>query len=1048
MSPAGVAPAELAWRKWLFWGTTPVAGLVIALGAWSVLSSRTSPDVPPPPVVEVPDEPLPVVKEPKPAEEEPERAAVRLDPRWLPGGTRLLVSLRTSNLAGREEFNLTVPLADPVWRAVVGKLLSAFGLRIEPIRRLSWASTDLAAWPDDGVVVIELEQGQDARGFRMIGESAGFELEGEPCRRLGKGDWPHPFAVLDELAIVTGREDLLRELADRTGPHLESVPIDRLFKAATPDADLIVLLDLAAARQAGWRLPNWLMDVWPAGREAWHVVWEMPQGLGLLFRRNETVVSEVAFSCEGETAAESVRAALDKLVPAAKTVMEAQVESLGEKLKAGRLTAAAADQYEVLLTRGRTALGAARWEVADETVWIRIDWGEEVAALVAAALDSRPTVRAEWLASARIADEANHRRLLSGLQGYRKAEGEFPAGAGGGALLAPETRLSWIATMLPYYGHRDWHRELDFGYSWNSPQNRPVTRRRLDFVVNPALGPSSTEAGFPVTHYVGVAGVGADAGTLEPGDPRAGVFGFRRTTRIEDIPDGAGNTIAILGVTERLGAWGAGGEPTVRALTKRPYVNGPDGFGSGQPDGMLAGMADGSVRFLSNRIDPALLEQLATVGGGEEVTVALLEPAHAPQPPPKPDDPSPEPDAPADKPPPAGADDASEPPAASEEPGMVVDIEPAEVDVEARLADSILDIGIPGIPLVDAIDLVSQVSTLRITLDLEAMAQLGVTIGDPVTVQATDATIGEILEAIVASRGLAYVVEDNHVLVTTPEKNRNALRAVTYTVSDLTGPQPASVAALAELVEKLVAPDSWRRAGGRGTIEPANGALKVVQTGAVHYEVLTFCEKLRSARGVPLRSRHDPRKFALATRLDQARMKLSQPITANFHEPAPLERIVSDLGALSGTKILIDWLALGSEGVSSQAKGSLSAENQPLSEALDELLRPLGLAYRVVDADVLEITTRKALAARLELEFYPLGDLVSEGATVSSLTGKIKDQVAGATWSDAGGPGVLDFDEPSRCLIVLQSQPVQFELESLLDRWRAEKAPKENKGHE
>ena len=138
------------------------------------------------------------------------------------------------------------------------------------------------------------------------------------------------------------------------------------------------------------------------------------------------------------------------------------------------------------------------------------------------------------------------------------------------------------------------------------------------------LGPAATQAGFPVTHYVGVAGVGPDAGRLPADDPRAGVFGYGRTTRPADITRGTANVIAVLGVSEHCGAWAAGGEATVRPLTQRPYVNGPDGFGSGQPGGMLAGMADGSVRFISKDVDPGVLEQLATIHGNDGVTVAAL----------------------------------------------------------------------------------------------------------------------------------------------------------------------------------------------------------------------------------------------------------------------------------------------------------------------------------------------------------------------------------------------------------------------------------------
>ena len=130
---------------------------------------------------------------------------------------------------------------------------------------------------------------------------------------------------------------------------------------------------------------------------------------------------------------------------------------------------------------------------------------------------------------------------------------------------------------------------------------------------------------------------------------------------------------------------------------------------------------------------------------------------------------------------------------------------------------------------------------------------------------------------------------------------------------------------------------------------------------------------------------------------------------------------------------------MAAQGTPSQLTAKLSADQQPLGEALDELLRPLGLGFRVIDAQTLQITTRQAVAARPELEFYPLADLLAEGETGSSLMGKIRAQVAGGTWSDANGPGVLGFDKPSTCLLVLQSQPVQFELQALLERWRGER---------
>ena len=67
-----------------------------------------------------------------------------------------------------------------------------------------------------------------------------------------------------------------------------------------------------------------------------------------------------------------------------------------------------------------------------------------------------------------------------------------------------------------------------------------------------------------MTHYVGVAGVGPDAGRLPADDPRAGVFGYGRQTRLEDITAGSSQH------HRRLGR-----ERTLRALGCRRRRHGP-----------------------------------------------------------------------------------------------------------------------------------------------------------------------------------------------------------------------------------------------------------------------------------------------------------------------------------------------------------------------------------------------------------------------------------------------------------------------------------------
>ncbi len=943
--------------------------------------------------------------------------------------------------------------------------MEAFGLRPGEVRQLIWAAPELDTWQTQAVVFIELEAEDGAARWRDAGQPVALEAGGLAWRQFGSGAWLAPFAVLDGRTLVTGPPELLAEFSRAEPPPLVSKPIERLLQVGAWDGHF-VLLDLEAARQAGWtQVARWL-DVWPAGREAWHTLWNVPQGIGVRVQVAQAPAGTAVVVCQGLSAAEKVRQAVEQLLPAAASALNGLAGGIPARVRTGRLPAALADRYETLLKQSEAALRAARCEVVEGDVFVRLDGAPQVSEWVGAALDCPAAVLADWLAAGLAIDEANQARLVGGLRAYARAEGRFPPGAGGGTLLPPATRLSWIALALPYLDRRDWRRELDPAYSWNSPHNRPVSQRRLEIVINPLISEQTTEAGFPVTHYVGVAGVGADAGDLPASDPRAGMFGYARSIRPEDLPRGASNTLATLGVVRDLGPWAAGGHATVRPLTRRPYVNGPDGFGSGQPHGMLAGMADGSVRFISKDTDPAVLEQLAvlqrlgpgpmgdsgglaagpagTSAAGTEADSGLAPGPRLPSLPPL------EGTALSSQPPAQPRPDAGPHPSPSAEPATLRAGQPEtgaaapaevpshaeeqpSVDIEARLADMVPGIRFDSTPLIAAVRLLSHMSTIPIAMDFEALNLAGVTLQDPVTVELADAPLGEVLKAVLAARRLDFAVQKDCILVTGPAADRTKLRTESYSASDL-AVGPAGLRELAERIGRLVAPETWREAGGSGSLVIRQGAIEVTQSAAVHHQIRTFLAKLRAARTRPPAAARQ----VLASRYDLARSRLRRLVTSNFIQPEPWPRILADLEAVSHTTIVVDWGAVGAAGVRPDAPATLRVHEQPLSEALVSLLQPLGLTYRIAAPEVLEVTTPSAVAARLELEFYPVRDLIGPGEDGEALAERVKAQIAPQSWSEAGGAGVLVFDAPSACLIALQSQHTQVRIQLLLAKWAAE----------
>jgi hypothetical protein len=243
--------------------------------------------------------------------------------------------------------------------------------------------------------------------------------------------------------------------------------------------------------------------------------------------------------------------------------------------------------------------------------------GGFVAAPVAVAL-LLPAVQAAREAARRTQSRNNLKQIGLALHNYNDVNKSFPAGTHPNADLKPDKRLSWQVEILPYLEQQPVYQMIDFKKSWDDPANRKAVEIPMPFFVNPSVGEQKAN-GLPVTEYVGMAGVGADGPMLPVTSPRAGVFAYDRVTRLDDIKDGTSMTIMTSEANKELGSWAAGGRPTIRALTKKPYIDGPDGLGGQHPGTCIFGMADGSVHAISSSIDPKVLEAMMTIAGGENV---------------------------------------------------------------------------------------------------------------------------------------------------------------------------------------------------------------------------------------------------------------------------------------------------------------------------------------------------------------------------------------------------------------------------------------------
>jgi type II secretory pathway pseudopilin PulG len=226
-----------------------------------------------------------------------------------------------------------------------------------------------------------------------------------------------------------------------------------------------------------------------------------------------------------------------------------------------------------------------------------------------------PAVQQARMAARRTQSKNNLKQLLLALHNYHDVYRHFPVGTIEESAKEPEDRLSWLVSILPFIDQAALYEQIDRKSKWDSDANSDWT----GFAIEAFLNPAEAKGREGTTHYIGMAGIGKDAANLKVDDPGAGVFGYNRQTRMRDIKDGTSNTIAITEASDDFGSWAKGGRSTIRGLTEEPYINGPDGIGGPYPGGINAGMTDGSVRFISENIDPEVFKALITISGGERI---------------------------------------------------------------------------------------------------------------------------------------------------------------------------------------------------------------------------------------------------------------------------------------------------------------------------------------------------------------------------------------------------------------------------------------------
>src|SRR5262249_17252995 len=295
---------------------------------------------------------------------------------------------------------------------------------------------------------------------------------------------------------------------------------------------------------------------------------------------------------------------------------------------------------------------------------------------------------------------------------------------------------------------------------------------------------------------------------------------------------------------------------------------------------------------------------------------------------------------------------------------------PREVDVNKRLADPLPGIETAATPLAEFVQTMSDLSTIPITLDVPFIP---VTADTTVSLRMTNTTVGDAITDALKSLPvrLEYVIDNDQLVVRRAEPSTP--RPATVSVKDLTGGDEQQLGELAELLKAVVEPTVWGEGEGLGTItsDAAKSSLTISHPRSFQFpiQVRLAIEKLRETRTPPLghELKLDPIFFKLDTRTALAKSRLDKPVSLNYSQPTRLLTILDRLYSATGVRILVDWRDVAAIGWNPAAEAVLVVRNEPLSAALDALLNPLDLTWRVIDGQTVQVITPTRLAEQGEL---------------------------------------------------------------------------------
>jgi hypothetical protein len=403
------------------------------------------------------------------------------------------------------------------------------------------------------------------------------------------------------------------------------------------------------------------------------------------------------------------------------------------------------------------------------------------------------------------------------------------------------------------------------------------------------------------------------------------------------------------------------------------------------------------------------------------------------------------------------------------------------IDISSRLRQQIVGLKFDKVALVKVIRVISELTEIPISFDVEEIRAIGGSVDMPITGKFSADGTGEILDKILAPLNLAALIENDQLTITVLSDKRNELIEEAIDVSDIvkgtSGGDQLTLPRLVEIINLFIDPAGLDISTGENNsnVKKIEPRVRVVGESISIYsnrrrinETVRLLEQIRLLRGLEQKTKIvegdlAPEVFGWDN--------VDVLVTLNYYRETPLAAIFKQIEKMCGILIIVDYKGLHRSDLSfDQLQGTVQANKITLNNALEQLLASIdgtSLTYRIVGSNIIELTTthvaKQPDKMSVEIHHYTTekqppennvtgrntdetnNDNNDDKKTPEQIVADMRAMIDPTSWNDNDiakpnntngknnnnfslNKGSIVIDHPSSCLIIRQPQPIQRQI--------------------